>query len=114
MKHYEIDASGKSLGRLATQIASLLRGKTRVDYTPHLDPMTTVRVFNFSKIVLTGRKSSQKIYYHYTGYHGGLKKRKYAELAKKDAGRPLKTAVLRMLNKNRLRAKLMKRLTIEQ
>ncbi|MBI4919967.1 50S ribosomal protein L13 [Candidatus Azambacteria bacterium] len=113
-KHYDIDAAGRSLGRLASEIATLLRGKRQVDYLPHLDPMVTVRVFNFGKVVLTGRKASQKIYYHYTGYHGGLKKLKYPEVTKKDFGRALKLAVLRMLNKNRLRAKLMKRLTIEK
>ncbi len=114
LKNYDIDAGGKSLGRLASEVASLLRGKREVNYMPHLDPMITVRVFNFGKIILTGKKSTQKIFYHYTGYQGGLKAIKYPDLIKKDFGRGLKLAVLRMLNKNRLRAKLMKRLTIEK
>ena len=111
-KKYEIDASGKSLGRLASEVASLLRGKREVDYTPYLDPMITVRVFNAAKMVLTGKKATQKTHYHYTGYQGGLRAIKYPDLIKKDFGRGLKLAVLRMLNKNRLRAKLMKRLII--
>lgn len=113
-KTYNIDAAGKSLGRLASEIATLLRGKNEVNYLPYLDPMITVRVFNFNKIVLTGKKASQKIYYHYTGYPGGLKKVKYLDLIKKDHSRALRLAVLRMLHKNRLRAKLIKRLIIEK
>ena len=113
-KTYNIDADGKSLGRLASEVATLLRGKNEVNYLPHLDPMITVRVFNFNKIVLTGKKTSQKIYYHYTGYPGGLKKVKYPDLIKKDSSRALRLAVLRMLHKNRLRAKLIKRLIIEK
>lgn len=112
-KNYNIDATGKSLGRLATEIATFLRGKNEVNYLPSLDPMITVRVFNLNKIVLTGKKASEKIYYHYTGYPGGLKKVKYPDLIKKGSGRALRLAVLRMLHKNRLRAKLMKRLIIE-
>src|SRR3989338_872997 len=112
-KIYKIDAAYKSLGRLATEIAVLLRGKREVNYTPYLDPLITVRVFNLDKITLTGKKSSQKIYRHYTGYPGGLKEIKYKELIKKDKSRGLKLAVLRMLNKNRLRAKLMRRLKVK-
>ncbi|MEK7287664.1 MAG: 50S ribosomal protein L13, partial [Elusimicrobiota bacterium] len=111
-KIYSIDATGQSLGRLATEVATLLRGKREVNYTPHLDPMITVRVLKLDKVVLTGKKSSQKIYYHYTGYPGGLREVKYSELIKKDPTKALKLAVLRMLHKNRLRAKLMKRLIV--
>jgi len=113
-KNYNIDASGKSLGRLATEIVTLLRGKGEVNYSPRLDPMITVRVLNIEKIVLTGKKASQKIYRRYTGYPGGLKKIKYQDLIKKDPGRALRMAVLRMLHKNRLRAKLIKRLITEK
>ncbi|MBI2446517.1 MAG: 50S ribosomal protein L13 [Parcubacteria group bacterium] len=112
-KIYNIDAAGKSLGRLASEIATLLRGKREVNYFPHSDPMITVRVSGIDKILLTGKKSVQKIYRHHTGYPGGLKTVKYADLIKKDKGRALKLAVLRMLNKSRLRAKLMKRLIIK-
>ncbi len=112
-KFYNLDATDKSLGRLATEIATLLRGKREVNYVPYLDPLVTVRVSNIEKIVLTGKKASQKIYRHHTGYPGGLKEIKYRDFIKKDKGKALKLAVLRMLNKNRLRAKLMKRLVIE-
>ncbi|MBI2635604.1 MAG: 50S ribosomal protein L13 [Parcubacteria group bacterium] len=111
-KTYNIDAKGQSLGRLATNIATLLRGKSEINYAPHLDPLITVRVANIDKIVLTGKKAEQKIYRHYTGYPGGLREIKYQEFIKKDKGKALKMAVLRMLNKNRLRPKLMKRLII--
>lgn len=111
-KTYNIDAAGKSLGRLASEIAILLRGKREVNFTPHLDPMITVKVSNFEKMILTGKKSAKKIYRHYTGYPGGLKKLKHPELVKKDPARVLRLAVMRMLNKNRLRAKLMKRIII--
>lgn len=110
---YNIDAKGQSLGRLATNIATLLRGKNEVNYMPHLDPLVTVRVSNLDKIVLTGKKSQQKIYRYHTGHPGGLREVKYPEFIKKDKGRALKLAVLRMLNKNRLRSKLMRRLIIE-
>lgn len=113
LKIYNIDATGKSLGRLASEIAVLLRGKKEVNYLPYLDPMITVKIANIGKILLTGKKAVQKIYRYHTGYPGGLKKIGYLELIKKNRGRALKLAVLRMLHKNRLRAKLMKRLIIE-
>ena len=83
-KTYNIDAKGQSLGRLSTNIATLLRGKKEVNYAPHLDPLITVRVSNLDKIVLTGKKAEQKIYRHYTGYQGGLKEIKYPDFIKKD------------------------------
>lgn len=112
-KTYSIDAAGKSLGRLASDIAVTLRGKKEVSYVPYLDPMVTVKVTNIDKVVLTGKKFTGKLYRHHTGWPGGLKIIKYSDLIKKDRGQALKLAVLRMLNKNRLRAKLMKRLIIK-
>src|SRR3989338_4207955 len=112
-KTYNIDAKGKSLGRLASEVATLLRGKREVNYFPHLDPMITVKVSGIDKILLTGKKAVQKIYRHHTGYPGGLKTIGYLEFTKKGRGRALKLAVTRMLHKNRLRAKLIKRLIIE-
>lgn len=112
-KTYNIDAKGKSLGRLASDISITLRGKKEVSFMPYLDPLVTVKISNIDGLVLTGKKSYQKTYHYHTGYPGGLKTIKYADLIKKDKGRALKLAVLRMLNKNRLRAKLMKRLIIE-
>lgn len=113
LKTYNIDASGKSLGRLASDIAVTLRGKKEVSYVPYMDPMITVIVTNINKVVLTGKKFTEKLYRHHSGWPGGLKTVKYSDLIKKDKGRALKLAVLRMLNKNRLRAKLMKRLIVE-
>ncbi|MEK7087491.1 MAG: 50S ribosomal protein L13, partial [Patescibacteria group bacterium] len=107
LKTYNIDASGKSLGRLASDIAVTLRGKKEVSYVPYMDPMITVIVTNINKVVLTGKKFTEKLYRHHSGWPGGLKTVKYSDLIKKDKGRALKLAVLRMLNKNRLRAKLM-------
>ena len=113
LKTYNIDASGKSLGRLASDIAVTLRGKKEVSYVPYMDPMITVIVTNINKVVLTGKKFTEKLYRHHSGWPGGLKTVKYSDLIKKDKGRALKLAVLRMLNKNRLRAKLMRRLIIQ-
>lgn len=112
-KVYTIDASGKSLGRLASDIAVTLRGKKEVCYIPYIDPRITVNIINIDKIVLTGKKFTGKLYRHHSGWPGGLKTVKYSDLIKKDRGRALKLAVLRMLNKNRLRAKLMKRLIVK-
>ncbi len=112
-KIYNMDAADKSLGRLASEIAVTLRGKKEVNYLPYLDPLITVKVANIGKILLTGRKAVAKIYRHHTGYPGGLKEVGYLELTKKNRGRALKLAVLRMLHKNRLRSKLIKRLIIE-
>lgn len=112
IKIYDIDATGKSLGRLASDIATTLRGKKETNYLPYLDPMITVNVTNIDRVLLTGKKLVQKIYRHHTGYPGGLKTIKYADSIKKYRGRALKLAVLRMLNKNRMRSKLLKRLII--
>ncbi len=112
-KNYNLDAAGIPLGRLASRIAELLRGKKERNYVPHLDPLVIVKVKNLDKIVLTGKKASEKIYRHHSGHPGGLKEVKYPDLVKKNPDRALKLAVLRMLHKNRLRAKLMKRLIVE-
>ena len=111
-KTIEIDASGKVLGRLATEIARLLQGKHKVDYLPNVDAGDIVRVSNAGKIKLTGNKINQKVYHHYSGYPGGMKDRKISEVLAKDAGRVLKMAVDRMLPKNTLRARRLKRLVI--
>ena len=73
LKIYKMDATGKPLGRLASEIASLLRGKREVSYVPYLDPMIEVRVSNITKVGLTGKKAAQRVYRHYSGYQGGLK-----------------------------------------
>jgi len=107
---YEIDAAQQSLGRVASQIAALLRGKHFASYQPHLNPGVKVTVKNIEQIKFTGLKLSQKKYYHYSGYPGGLKGRKLSELWKKNPKQVFRHSVYRMLPVNRLRDKLIKNL----
>lgn len=111
-KTHTIDAANKVLGRLATEIAVLLRGKNKPDFAPNKDMGDFVTVRNFSKIRITGKKFEQKIYYRHTGYLGGLKEVSLKKLFKKDPAEVLKKAVFGMLPKNKLRAKQIKRLRI--
>lgn len=112
---YLIDAKNKKLGRLASEIAVILQGKKNLNYEPKMSGADWVRVKNVDKIVVSGKKERQKIYYHQTpGYIGHLKKRTYREVFEKDPAKVLRLAVLRMLPKNRLRIKRMKRLIIEK
>lgn len=97
-----VDASGKTVGRLATRIADVLRGKTSPQYTPHTDSGDFVVVINADKMVFTGNKLSDKKYYKHTGYVGGLKTRSAAELMSNDASEVLMKAVKGMLPKNSL------------
>lgn len=109
---YVIDASGKVLGRLATQISTLLRGKHKPTYTPSIDGGDFVIVVNAEKIVLTGRKPEQKIYYRHTGYPGGIKATPYKMMMAKSLDRVLRLAVKRMLPKNRMGRRLLTKLRI--
>ncbi|OAN44389.1 MULTISPECIES: 50S ribosomal protein L13 [Chloroflexus] len=109
---YVIDASGKVLGRLATQISTLLRGKHKPTYTPSIDGGDFVIVVNAEKIVLTGRKPDQKIYYRHTGYPGGIKATPYKMMLAKSPDRVLRLAVKRMLPKNRMGRRLLTKLRI--
>lgn len=113
-KTHTIDASGKVLGRLAVKIAVLLRGKNKPDFVPNRDMGDLVIVKNATKIKLTGKKSEKKIYYHHTGYLGGLKEISIKKLSEKDFTAVLKKAVFGMLPKTRLRPKQIKRLKIER
>lgn len=108
-----IDAAGKVLGRLATEIAILLRGKQKADYAPYKDMGDLVIVKNVDKIKLTGKKTERKTYYRHTGYLGGLKEIPFKRIFKADPAKILRKAVLGMLPKNRLRAKQIKRLKME-
>ena len=112
MEHetHTIDAAGRVLGRLSTEIAILLRGKNKPDFLPNKDMGDFVVVKNSDKIKITGKKIDQKIYYHHTGYMGGLKKTPFKKNFKKDPGEVLKKAVFGMLQKNKLRNKQIKRL----
>jgi large subunit ribosomal protein L13 len=109
---YVVDASEQVLGRLATQIATLLRGKHKPTYTPHLDGGDFVVVINAEKIRVTGHKADQKVYYRHTGYPGGLKVTSYKMMREKHPDRILRMAVKGMLPKNRLGRRLMTKLKI--
>lgn len=111
-KWYVVDADGMVLGRLATQIASILRGKNKPTYTPHVDTGDYVIVINASKIVLTGKKLDQKIYYHHSGYVGGLKEIKYRKLIAEKPEFAVRHAIEGMLPKGPLGNQMAKKLHV--
>ena len=99
---YLVDAEGKTLGRLATQIADVLRGKRKPQYTPHVDTGDFVVVVNAEKIRVTGDKLAQKVYWRHSGYPGGIKSRTLAEMLEKRPEEVIRKAVKGMLPRNRL------------
>jgi large subunit ribosomal protein L13 len=99
---YVVDAEGQTLGRLATRIATVLRGKHKADFTPHVDGGDYVIVINADKVVLSGRKLDQKKYHHYSGYPGGLRTQSARQVLAAHPERLLEGAVRGMLPKNRL------------
>jgi large subunit ribosomal protein L13 len=104
-----VDASGKTLGRLATQIAHALRGKRKPDYTPHIDVGDFVIVVNAEKVAVTGRKLEQKRYYRHSGYPGGIRSRTLSEMLDRRPEEVIRKAVRGMLPRTRLgRAQLRK------
>jgi len=107
-----LDASGKTLGRLASEITKILRGKHRPTFTPHVDCGDGVIVVNAEKVKVTGNKEAQKVYRHHSGYVGGLKEISYRTMIAKKPGYIIEHAVKGMMPKNRLRSKQMKRLRI--
>lgn len=110
-----IDVAGKSLGRAASEIAIVLRGKHRVGFTPHIDSGDGVLVVNFDKIKITGNnKMSQKRYYRHSGYLGNLKSVALEEMLEKNPERVLRLAVYGMLPKNKLRDNMIKRFKIKR
>ena len=111
-KWYIVDAEGKTLGRLATEIATVLRGKHKVTFTPHVDGGDFVVVVNAEKVVLTGKKLDQKMYRYHTGYVGGLKEITYREMMAKKPEEVVAHAVSVMLCKNKLRSRMMTRLRV--
>ncbi len=111
-KWYIVDAEGKILGRLATEVARILKGKHKPTYTPHVDTGDYVIIINAEKIKVTGKKESQKLYRHHTGYVGGLKEISYKTMMEKHPERILKHAVKGMLPKNILGRQMMKKLKI--
>ena len=107
-----IDLSGQTLGRAATQIASLLMGKDKKDFSYHLDQGDFVIAINAKEIQVTGKKAKTKLYHHYTGYAGNLRTFTFGELMTKDPRLVISTAVAGMLPKNKLRADRLRRLKI--
>ncbi|MBR2523762.1 MAG: 50S ribosomal protein L13 [Clostridiales bacterium] len=107
-----IDAEGKTLGRLATEVARLLRGKHKPTYTPFIDTGDYVVVINASKMVLTGNKLDQKFYRYHTGYPGGLKETSYKNLMAKNPEKALELAVKGMLPKNSLGRQMFRKLHV--
>lgn len=97
---YVLDAAGKTLGKVAVEAATLLRGKHKVTYTPHVDCGDHVVIVNADKVVLTGRKADQKVYYHHTGYIGHMKSVKYGALLKSKPVFVVEKAVKGMLPAN--------------
>lgn len=109
---YVVDATGKTLGRIATEIAKVLMGKNNPNYTPHVDSGDFVVVINAEKVHLTGKKLNQKIYRRYTGYVGHLKEITLKEMLQKKPEEVIKRAVKGMLPKNKLRDRRLKRLKV--
>ncbi len=111
-KWYIIDAEGKPLGRVAAQVAKILRGKHKPVFTPHVDTGDHVIVVNVDKVVLTGKKLDQKFYRHHSGHPGGLKEIKYKDLLEKKPEKAMMVAVKGMLPHNSLGRKALKKLRV--
>jgi len=109
---YLVNAEGKILGRLATKLADLLRGKTKPTYTPHLDTGDFVVVVNAEKVTLTGKKMKDKTYYHHTGYPGGIKEMSAEKLLAKKPTEMIRMAVRGMLPKNSLGRQMLRKLKV--
>ncbi len=107
-----IDASGKVLGRMATQVASLLMGKHKTIFSPNLDTGDFVVVINADKVRVTGNKAKQKVYYRHSGYPGGLKSINFEKMMQTNPSRVIEHAVKGMLPHNRLGAKMFKKLKV--
>ncbi|MBQ0017160.1 MAG: 50S ribosomal protein L13 [Clostridiales bacterium] len=111
-KWYVVDASGMVLGRLASQVAAVLRGKNKPTYAPHVDTGDYVIVVNTDKIVLTGKKLEQKTHFYHTGYVGNERFVQYKDMMEKHSDEALRLAVKGMLPKNSLGRKMIKKLKI--
>ncbi|MEI7620036.1 MAG: 50S ribosomal protein L13 [Candidatus Falkowbacteria bacterium] len=112
-KLHKIDATEQTIGRMATRIATLLRGKNKPTYQPHLDEDDIVEVSNIKFAKFTGKKLNQKLYYRFTGYPGGLRTKKMSDVMKAKPEFVLQRAVREMLPPTRLRPAMMKRLIIK-
>lgn len=110
MTRIEIDATNQTLGRLASKIAVVLRGKDKTFYKPEVLPEVEVTIKNADKVRFTGSKFSTKTYYHYSGYHSGIRARKLSELWESRPTHVIRECVYRMLPKNKTRDKIIKNL----
>jgi large subunit ribosomal protein L13 len=111
-KWYVVDADGKVLGRLAAKLATVLRGKNKPIFTPHVDTGDFVVVVNAKKVVLTGKKLQDKTYYHYTGYPGGIRETSAEKMMAKKPTEVLRLAVKGMLPKNTLGRQMLRKLKV--
>lgn len=111
-KWYVVDATGIPLGRLASRVAAILRGKNKPVFTPHVDCGDHVIIINSDKVVLTGKKLDQKVFKYHTGYIGGLKEISYKKLLAEKSDFAIHTAIKGMLPKNSLGRKMIKKLRI--
>ncbi|MBT5701138.1 MAG: 50S ribosomal protein L13 [Gammaproteobacteria bacterium] len=111
-KWYVVDASGKTLGRLCTEIANRLRGKHKPEFTPHVDTGDYVVVVNAEKIVVTGKKATDKLYHHHTGYPGGIKSISFDKLLVKSPEMIIEKAVKGMMPKNKLSRAMLSKLKV--
>ncbi|WP_372783053.1 50S ribosomal protein L13 [Litorivivens sp.] len=109
---YVVDAEGKTLGRLASEIAHRLRGKHKPEYTPHVDTGDYIVVVNCEKVAVTGNKSTDKMYHHHSGYPGGLKSFSFEKLIERAPERVLQRAVKGMLPRNPLGRAMFKKLKV--
>lgn len=111
-KWHILDASEENFGRLSAKIATILRGKNKVTFTPHIDAGDNVVVINSDKLKFSGNKADGKIYYSHSGYLGGIKSIALQDQIKKDSREVIRMAVFGMLPKNKLRNEMMKRLRV--
>lgn len=111
-KYHLFDASGKILGRMSTEVALILRGKNKIDFTPNIDGGDFVVVINSDKIAVTGKKMDDKIYHRFSGYPGGITSVKLKEQMIKDSCKVITHSVYNMLAKNKLRIPMMTRLLV--
>lgn len=109
---FVVDATDKTLGRMATEIANRLRGKHKPEFTPHVDTGDYVVVVNAEKVKVTGNKTSDKMYYHHTGYPGGIKSISFDKLIDKAPERAIESAVKGMMPKNKLSRAMLSKLKV--
>lgn len=109
---YIIDAKGKILGRLATELARRLRGKHKTEYTPHVDTGDYIIVLNADKVVVSGKKRNDKMYYHYTGHVWGIKETTFEEMLARHPARVIKIAVKGMMPKGPLSRSMYRKLKV--